>query len=111
MEVRAISKYERISALKFRDLAAQLRGLNANDALDRLALLPTKGARIIYKVLKSAIANAENNNNLSVSKLLIEGVYVDKAITFGRFRPSARGSAHPYEKHTSHIKVVLTEKR
>lgn len=111
MEVRAISKYERISALKFRDLAAQLKGLNANDALDRLALLPTKGAKIIYKVLKSAIANAENNNNLSVIKLWIEGVYVDKAITFGRFRPSARGSAHPYEKHTSHIKVVLTEKR
>ncbi|OIO60713.1 MAG: 50S ribosomal protein L22 [Verrucomicrobia bacterium CG_4_10_14_3_um_filter_43_23] len=111
MEVQAISKYERISALKLRDLARQLKGLNANDALDRLALVPVKGARFIHKVLKSAIANAENNNNLSASKLWIQGVYVDQAITFGRFRPSARGSAHPYKKHTSHIKVVLTEER
>lgn len=110
MIIQAISKYERISAKKIRDLARELRGLDANRALEHLLLLPLKGARIIAKSLKSAIANAENNHNTPGNTLQIEGVYVDQGITFRRHRPASRGSAHPYRKKTSHITVKLKEK-
>ena len=64
---------------------------------------------LVSKTLQSAIANAENNNNLSSDTLTIESATVEQGPAFKRFRPVARGSAHPYKKRTSNIRIVLTD--
>ena len=61
------------------------------------------------KTLQSAIANAENNNNLSSDALTIESATVEEGPAFRRFRPAARGSAHPYKKRTSNIRIILSD--
>ncbi|MEC8209897.1 MAG: uL22 family ribosomal protein, partial [Verrucomicrobiota bacterium] len=68
-----------------------------------------KSARLVSKTLQSAIANAENNNNLSSDALKVESATVEQGPTFKRFRPAARGSAHPYKKATSHIRIILSD--
>ena len=73
------------------------------------AFIPRKSARLVTKTLQSAIANAENNNNLSSDALKIESATVEQGPAFKRFRPAARGSAHPYKKSTSHIRIILSD--
>lgn len=109
MEVKAYTKYTRMSPLKVRKVASAIQGLNAGEALEMLSLIPRKSARLIGKTLKSAIANAENNNNLSSDILTIKSTIIEEGPAFKRFRPAARGSAHPYKKRTSHIRIVLTD--
>jgi large subunit ribosomal protein L22 len=109
MEVKAVTKFARISPMKARDIARELSGMKAEDASDLLEVIPRKAAGLIQKTLKSAIANAENNNNVSSSDLVIKTIQVDKGPVFKRFRPVARGMAHPYAKGTSHITIVLTD--
>lgn len=109
MEVKAIHRYARISPLKGRQLAAQLKGLPAEKALQVLKFVPMKIARLIEKVLKSAISNAENNHNIPSLNLQVSSVRIDEGSAFKRFQPVSRGSAHPIRKRTSHIQVHLSE--
>ncbi|MDZ4816491.1 MAG: 50S ribosomal protein L22 [Verrucomicrobiota bacterium] len=109
MEVRSITKYQRISPLKARQVALEVQGLPALQALSLMQFSPKKAARILYKTIKSAVANAENNHNIDARKLVIKESVVGAGTTIKRFRPRARGSASPIRKRTSHFKIVLTD--
>lgn len=108
MEVQGLTKYVRMSQLKLRDVAREIQGLKAEDALELLKFIPRKSAKLLHKALKSVIANAENNHNLSGRSLIVYRCLIEKGPSLKRFRPSARGMAHRYQKGTSHIRVVLT---
>jgi len=109
MQVKSIYKFARISAFKAREVTREIQGLPATDALDLLRFTPKKAALMITKTLKSAIANAENNNSLNVADLVIKEAVVGEGPTFKRSQPKARGSAGPIRKRTSHIRIILTD--
>ena len=109
MQVQAYTKYVRMSPRKVREVARAIQGRNAAEAVEILRFIPRKSARLVNKTLQSAIANAENNNNLSSEALTVASAVVEQGPAFKRFRPAARGSAHPYKKFTSHIRIVLTD--
>ncbi len=109
MQVKSIYRNARISAFKCREVTREIQGLPATDALDLLRFVPKKAAGLVAKTLSSAIANAENNNNLNVANLVIQEAVVGEGATFKRFQPKARGSAGPIRKRTSHIRIVLTD--
>jgi large subunit ribosomal protein L22 len=109
MKVEAKFKYARMSAKKLRDVSRVLRGRNATDALSFLKFSTRKSARLIFKTLSSAVANAENNNGLLSSNLFVDNVFVEEGPVFKRFVPAPRGSAHPIRKKTSHIRVILKQ--
>ncbi|WP_055078576.1 50S ribosomal protein L22 [Lagierella massiliensis] len=110
MEVRAVSKYERISPLKVNFICKEIRGKNVDEALAILKFTPKKGARLLEKVLKSAIANAEHNFNLDRDELIVAHAYANQAPVMKRWRPKAKGSAYPILKRSSHIGVVVKER-
>ncbi len=107
MEVKATTRYTRISALKLRLPISEIKGKNAGQALTLLKFMPLKAAGIMYKTLQSAIANAEHNNEMDVDKLVVKNVIVDQGPSMKRFRPRARGRAARILKRTSHITVVV----
>ena len=109
MEVRATSKYVRITSRKVRRVANLVRGKKVEEALFTLKYLPHRGARILEKVISSAQANAEHNHKMDKGKLHIVRAYVDQGPTLKRFRPRAMGRASPILKRTSHITVVVGE--
>jgi len=111
MEIRSIYKGARLSAFKCREVTREIQGLSVSNALDLLANTSRKAARLVEKTLKSAIANAENNNNLRADKLVVKEAVVGEGPTLKRFQPKARGSAGPIRKRTSHIRIILTEKQ
>ncbi|MFZ4715954.1 MAG: 50S ribosomal protein L22 [Chthoniobacterales bacterium] len=109
MQVIATHRYARISAFKAREVSREIQGLPAVDALQQLAFIPKKAAPLIAKTLKSAIANAEHNNNIRPEVLVIKEAVIGEAPTIKRVRPKARGSAGPVRKRNSHIRIVLTD--
>ena len=109
MDVRSITKYARISPKKARDVAREIQGLPVSDALDALNYTPKKAAHLIGKTLRSAIANAEHNNELSADELIIKEAVVTDGPTMKRFKPRARGSAGAIRKRSSHISITLTD--
>ena len=109
MIIKSNSKYMRISPKKAREVARILPGRKASDAVALLKYIPRKAARMFDKTLKSAMANAENNLNLSADDLYIREAIVDEGPALKRFRPCARGSAHPYKKRMSHLRITLTD--
>ena len=109
MEARAIAKYIRISPLKVNYIAKEIRGKNVDEALGILQFTPKKGARELEKVLKSAIANAENNFDLDRDNLYVKEAYANDGPTMKRWRPRAQGRAYPILKRSSHIGVVVEE--
>ena len=109
MNVISTYKYARISAFKAREVTREIQGLPVSAALDLLAFTPRKAALLISKTLKSAIANAENNNNLRADSLVVREAVVGEGPTLKRFQPKARGSAGPIRKRTSHIRIVVTD--
>jgi len=111
MEVQAKLKFERISAQKCRLVADQIRGMRAENALQLLHMSQKKAAKIIKKVLESAIANAEHNEGADVDELVVSKVYIDEGPTFKRWRPRARGRAFSIFKRTSHITLSVGEKK
>lgn len=111
MEVSATTKYVRMSPIKARDIAAEIRGLSAAEALRVTEFNARKAALQIGKTLKSAIANAENNAGVDAAQLFVKDAYVDGGPVLKRFRPRARGSASGIRKPTSHVTVVLTDRK
>ena len=109
MQIKSIYRGARISAFKAREVTRAIQGLPVATALDILAFTPRKAATMIAKTLKSAIANAENNNNLRADKLVVQEATVGEGPTFKRFQPKARGSAGPIRKRTSHIRIIVTD--
>ena len=109
MDVRSTTKHARISPKKCRDVAREIQGLPVSDALDALAYTPKKAAQLIAKTLKSAIANAEHNNELSADELIVKEAVIGEGPTLKRFKPRARGSAGAIRKRTSHIFITLSD--
>lgn len=109
MEIVSLTKYTRVSPKKARQVAKELRGKPANEALEMLSFIPRKSARLLRKTLHSAVANAENNHNLNSDDLIIKEATVEEGPAFRRFKPAARGSAKPIRKRTSHLRIILTE--
>jgi large subunit ribosomal protein L22 len=110
MDVRAITKSVKISAFKAREVTREIQGMPVLQALDVVRFSPKKAARFIDKTLRTAIANAENNNRLKVQNLVIKEAVVGEGPTMKRSQPKARGSAGPIRKRTSHIRIILTER-
>ncbi|SHK27314.1 50S ribosomal protein L22 [Tepidibacter formicigenes] len=110
MEARSIAKFVRISPRKAGQVADLVRGKNANEALAILKYTPKAAAPMVAKVIKSAMANAENNYNMDVDKLYVAEIYANQGPTMKRFMPRAMGRATTIRKRTSHIGVVLKEK-
>jgi len=98
-----------MSAQKMREVVRQIQGLPALQAQAVLAVVPRKGARYAAKTLKSAIANAENNNKVRPETLRIKEAVAGAATTLKRFQPKARGSAGPILKRRCHIKITLSD--
>lgn len=109
MQIKAIYRGAKISAFKCREVTREIQGLPVAAALDVLTFTPRKAARLVEKTLKSAIANAENNNRLRADKLVVQEAVVGEGPTMKRFQPKARGSAGPIRKRTSHIRIILTD--
>ena len=101
----------RISPKHVREVASVLRGRKATEGLSLLKYIPRKAARMLDKTLKSAMANAENNANLNADDLFISEAIVEEGPALKRFRPCARGSAHPYKKRMSHLRITLTDEK
>ncbi|OLS02138.1 50S ribosomal protein L22 [Tissierella creatinophila] len=110
MEARAIAKYVRISPLKVNFICREITGKQVDEALSILKFTPKKGARILEKVLDSAVANAENNLNLDRDNLYVSSAYANEGPRMKRWRPKAKGMAYPIIKRSSHIGVVVEEK-
>jgi large subunit ribosomal protein L22 len=116
MEVHAITKNVRMSAQKMREVVRQIQGLPAPHAQAVLSVVPRKGARIVAKTLKSAIANAEDlkthkqeYRNMNTDRLVIKEAVAQTASIIRRFTPKARGSAGPILKRNCHVKIVLSD--
>ncbi len=102
-------KNTRISAQKMRLVADQIRGLPVDSALNILTFSNKKAAKIIKKVLESAIANAEHNDAADVDELTVSEIMVDEGPTMKRWRPRARGRANKIFKRMSHVTVAVAE--
>ena len=110
MEARAIAKYVRMSPMKVGVVLDLIRGKNVNEAFAILQYTPKDAAVVINKVLKSAVANAENNHDLNVENLYVAETFVGAGPTLKSFRPMDNGKAFRINKRTSHITVVVKER-
>ena len=110
MEVKATAKTLRIPPRKARLVIDLIRGKNADEAAAILRFTPNVAAEAIAKVLKSAVANAVNNNKMDEEKLYVITCYVNEGVTLKRFMPRAKGSASAIHKRTSHITIVVAER-
>jgi large subunit ribosomal protein L22 len=104
---RAVARHVRTSASKARRVVNLVRGMPAREALTVLQFAPQSASEPVYKVLASAIANAENNERLDPDALLVAEAYVDEGPTLKRFRPRAQGRAYRIRKRTCHITIVV----
>ena len=110
VEVAAILKGARISAQKVRLVADQIRGRDVEEALDVLQFSGRKGARLLKKVLESAIANAEHNAGADIDDLTVSSIFVDEGKTMKRIKPRAKGRADRILKRSCHITIKVAEK-
>jgi large subunit ribosomal protein L22 len=109
MEVSAKLRYARISPQKCRLVADVVRGKPVGNALATLRFMPKKGAKLVHKVLKSAVDNAENNNGADVDELKVHRIQVDAAPQYKRFAARAKGRGTRIIKRNSHITVVVSD--
>lgn len=107
---KAKVSYARVSPTKAKIVLDTIKGKDVGAALGILAYTPRNAARIIEKLLKSAIANAENNNGMDPSKLFVQETFANKGPIMKRIRPRAQGRAFRIEKKTSHITIILNER-
>ena len=109
-EAVASLNYARISPRKVKIVADLIRGKDVNEALSIVKFTPKASSEIIEKLLKSAMANAENNHNMDSKNLYVAEIYANQGPTLKRIRPAAKGSAVRIRKRTSHITIKLREK-
>ena len=109
-EARATLKFARISSRKVKIVADLIRGKNVDEALTIVKFTPKASSEVIEKLLKSAIANAENNHEMKHENLYVAEIFANQGPTLKRIRPAAKGSAVRIRKRTSHITIVLKEK-
>lgn len=109
MDVTAVTKFTRLSPTKARDLARRIQGLPVAEALKVVEFSERKGAAVIGKTLKSAVANAENNADLSADDLVVKQATVDRGPTYSRYWSRARGMVRPISRKSSHVRVTLTD--
>jgi len=107
MEIRAVSRFNRISPQKLRLFADLVRGRRVDEVLADLSQLPQKGARIVERSIRSAVANAEDREHEDVEQLRVARIFVDGGPTLRRMRPRAMGRAGILHKPTAHLTVVL----
>ena len=109
MEVKASAKYMRISPRKVHKLVGAVKGKPVEAALNTLKFMPQKAAGILEKVIRSAVANADQNSEVDIDLLVVRNVVADQGPTLKRWRARARGRATRILKRTSHITVILDE--
>jgi large subunit ribosomal protein L22 len=109
-EAKAMARQIRVSPTKVRQVLALIRGKRAEEAMTILRFSPQKAARVVFKVLQSAIANAEHNFGMDTDKLRVLTAYADQGPVMKRFRPASMGRAHPYVHRTSHVTVTVAER-
>jgi large subunit ribosomal protein L22 len=109
MEARAVARFVRVTPRKARFVIDAVRGKNAHDALAILKFTPNAAARVVEKLLISAMANAENNHHMNGDLLKVSTVYADAGPTLKRIQPRAMGRAFAILKRTSHITLVVSE--
>jgi large subunit ribosomal protein L22 len=109
MEVRAVGKYVRISPTKVRKVARAVKRKRVEDALGVLGFMPQRSAKVLGKIIRSAVANADQKPDIEVDNLAIANIVVNQGPSLKRFRPRAMGRATRILKRTSHITVVLAE--
>ena len=110
METRAVAKYIRITPRKVRIVLDLIRGKNVAEAFAILKFTPKAGADVVEKVLRSAVANAENNFDMDADKLFVKTAYADQGPMLKRIHPRSRGQAFKILKRTSHVTIVVDEK-
>ena len=111
MQAKAVARTVRIAPRKARLVVDLIRGKQVGEAVAILNLTPRAASPIVEKVLKSALANAEHNYEMDVNNLVVAQAFVDEGPTLKRFRPRAMGRASQINKRTSHITIVLSEKK
>lgn len=111
MQAKAVARYVRIAPRKVSLVLDLIRGKKVGEAIAILKHTPKAASPIIEKVLNSALANADHNYNMDVESLVISEAYANQGPTLKRFRPRAMGRASKINERTSHITVVLTEKK
>ena len=109
MEVRAVSKYVRISPQKVRKVVDDLKGKPVESGLQKLKFMPQKAANILEKIIRSAVANADQNADIDVDMLVIRNITADQGPSLKRWKARARGRGTRILKRTSHITVILAE--
>jgi large subunit ribosomal protein L22 len=109
MEAKSVARFIRISPQKARLVADAVKGQKVESALNVLRFMPKKGARILRKIMESALANASQNEAIDVDTLYVKNIYVDGGPSLKRTSPRAMGRATRIIKRTSHITVVLEE--
>lgn len=110
MEARAVARYVRIAPRKVRAVVDLVRGKGVDEAFAILRFTPKAGSEVVEKVLKSAVANAEHNLELSRKDLYVAEAYVDQGPTLKRILPRMRGMANRIRKRTSHVTIVVRER-
>jgi len=109
MEVRAVSKYVRISPQKVRKVIDDIKGKPVESGLQKLKFMPQKAANILEKIIRSAVANADQNADIDIDLLVIRNITADQGPTLKRWKARARGRGTRILKRTSHITVILAE--
>ena len=109
MEVRAVSKYVRISPQKVRKVLGDIKGEPVESGLQKLKFMPQKAANILEKIIRSAVANADQNADIDIDLLVIRNITADQGPTLKRWKARARGRGTRVLKRTSHITVTLAE--
>lgn len=109
MDFKAIHRYADMSARKIRPFAAMIRGRSADEAMELLKFLPNKSARLLEKVLKSALGNAEDRGARDIEDLIIVESRVDGGPIMKRIQPRARGTAYPIKRRYSHIHITVSD--
>ena len=111
MESKAILKYARITPRKARRIVDLIRGKKAGEALLSLRFMPYRGSAFIEKILKSAMSNAEQKKVVNPEEMVIEKAYVDQGPVMKRMEPRSMGRANVIRKRSSHIALILSEKK
>lgn len=111
MESSAVARYVRISPRKVRLVMNEIRGIKVEEAINKLSFASQKGAAILLKLLNSAVANAQQKDNVDVDRLYVKRIYADEGPVLKRIRPRASGRATRIIKRTSHLTVILNDEK